>query len=43
MENGREILSIPGVDGLLVGRASLIAPEFVGLVNAAAEISREEK
>ena len=43
LENGREILSITGVDGLLVGRASLIAPEFVGLVNAAAEISREEK
>lgn len=42
-ENGYEILSIPGVDGLLVGRASLIAPEFAELVEAAATVSKENK
>lgn len=43
LENGKEILSIKGIDGLLLGRSSLIAPEFAGLVNAAAEVSRESK
>ena len=43
LENGKEILSIKGIDGLLLGRSSLIAPEFAGLVNAAAEVSRENK
>lgn len=42
-DNGKEILSIKGIDGLLIGHNSLIAPEFVGLVNAAAEVARENK
>jgi triosephosphate isomerase len=28
-ENSKEILSVPGVDGLLVGKASLDAEEFL--------------
>ncbi|MDO4271841.1 MAG: triose-phosphate isomerase [Candidatus Saccharibacteria bacterium] len=43
LENGKRILSIKGCDGLLVGRASLTAPEFVGLVEAAANTIKEEK
>lgn len=43
LKNGREILSVPGVDGLLIGRASLIAPEFAGLVEAAAEVAKGDK
>ncbi len=43
LENGKDILASTGVDGLLLGRSSLIAPEFVGLVNAAAEIGKETK
>ena len=43
LENGKGILASTGVDGLLLGRSSLIAPEFVGLVNAAAEIGKETK
>lgn len=43
LKNGKQILSIPNVDGLLVGRASLIAPEFAGLVEAAAEVIKETK
>lgn len=43
LENGKGILSIKGIDGLLLGRSSLIAPEFTGLVNVAAEVSRENK
>lgn len=42
-ENGKQILALKGVDGLLMGRSSLIAPEFVDLVNAAAEVAKEEK
>lgn len=41
--NAKGILSTPGVDGLLVGRASLIAPEFAGLVEIAAEVIKESK
>ena len=33
--NGREILNLPGVDGALVGGASLKATEFLAIVNAA--------
>lgn len=43
LENGKDILVNTGADGLLLGRSSLIAPEFVGLVNAAAEVDRETK
>lgn len=43
LENGKDILASTSVDGLLLGRSSLIAPEFVGLVNAAAEIGKETK
>lgn len=43
LKNSREILSIRGVDGLLIGRSSLIASEFIGMAEVAAEISREEK
>ena len=43
LENGADIMRSTGADGLLVGRSSLIAPEFAGLVNAAAEVSREGK
>lgn len=42
-ENGKQILTLKGVDGLLMGRSSLIAPEFVDLVNVAAEAAKEEK
>lgn len=42
-ENGKQILTLKGVDGLLMGRSSLIAPEFVDLVNAAAEAAKGEK
>lgn len=41
--NGKDILVNTGADGLLLGRSSLIAPEFVGLVNAAAEVDKETK
>ncbi len=43
LENGKDILVNTGADGLLLGRSSLIAPEFVGLVNAAAEVDKETK
>lgn len=42
-ENGPQIMAIKNIDGLLLGRASLIAPEFVSLVNAAAEIAKGDK
>ena len=43
LKNGKDILVNTGADGLLLGRSSLIAPEFVGLVNAAAEVDKETK
>lgn len=39
-ENAKEILSKPNVDGALVGGASLKSDQFMGIVNAAAELSR---
>lgn len=36
-ENAREILALPGVDGALVGGASLTAESFLGIVHAAIE------
>jgi triosephosphate isomerase len=39
-ENAKEILSKPNVDGALVGGASLKCDQFMGIVNAAAELSR---
>lgn len=41
--NGRAILSVPGIDGLLAGRSSLIAPEFANLIDIASEIAKESK
>jgi triosephosphate isomerase len=43
LTNARVILSIKGVDGLLIGGASLIAPEFAGMVEIASEIAKEEE
>lgn len=43
LKNGKQILALPGVDGLLIGRASLVAPEFAGLVEAAAQVAKEGK
>lgn len=42
LKNGPEILAIKGVDGLLIGRASLYASEFAGLVEAASKIEGKE-
>jgi triosephosphate isomerase len=39
-ENAKEILSQPNVDGALVGGASLKSDQFLGIVNAAAELAR---
>jgi triosephosphate isomerase len=39
-ENAKEILSKPNVDGALVGGASLKSDQFMGIINAAAELSR---
>jgi triosephosphate isomerase len=39
-ENAKEILSKPNVDGALVGGASLKSDQFLGIVNAAAELAR---
>jgi triosephosphate isomerase len=39
-DNAKEILSQPDVDGALVGGASLKSDQFLGIVNAAAELSR---
>ena len=38
-ENAKEILSQPNVDGALVGGASLKSDQFLGIVNAAAELT----
>jgi triosephosphate isomerase len=38
-DNAKEILSQPNVDGALVGGASLKSDQFLGIVNAAAELS----
>ena len=43
LTNARTILSVRGIDGLLVGGASLIAPEFVGMVEIAGEIAKQEE
>lgn len=42
IDNVRTYLSIEGIDGVLVGGKSLIAPEFIGIVEAAGEIVKEE-
>jgi triosephosphate isomerase len=42
LTNAKTILSTKGVNGLLIGGASLIAPEFVGMVEIASEIIKEE-
>ena len=39
-ENAREILSQPNVDGALVGGASLKSDQFLGIIQAAAELAR---
>ena len=36
-ENAREVLSVPGVDGALVGGASLVAGDFLAIVRSAEE------
>jgi len=43
LTNAKTILSVKGVDGLLVGGASLIAPEFVGMVEIAGELAKADK
>lgn len=42
LDNAKSILDLENIDGLLVGGASLIAPEFVGMVDIAAELSKSE-
>ncbi|MCL2280923.1 triose-phosphate isomerase [Candidatus Saccharibacteria bacterium] len=42
LTNARAILSVKGVDGLLIATASLIAPEFVGIVEIASELVKKE-
>ena len=42
-DNARTYLSIDGINGALVGGKSLIAPEFIGIVEIADEIAREEE
>ena len=37
------ILSIDNISGLLVGGASLIAPEFAGMVNVAGDLAKLDK
>lgn len=39
-DNAEEILATPGVDGVLVGGASLKAEKFLGILRAAAKISQ---
>jgi len=39
-DNAREILSKPNVDGALVGGASLKSDQFLGIINAAADLAR---
>ncbi len=41
-QNASDILSVGGIDGLLVGHASLIAPEFAAMVEAAATAAKKE-
>lgn len=43
LDNAKTILAAKNIDGLLVGGASLIAPEFAGMVSAANECAREER
>ena len=40
--NDRDYLSAKGVNGLLVGHNSLIAPEFAHFVDTAAEVAKQE-
>lgn len=43
LTNAKIVLSVKGVDGLLIGGASLIAPEFAGMVDVAHELNESEK
>jgi len=43
LTNAKTILNIKGVDGLLIGGASLIAPEFSGMVEIASEVAKNER
>lgn len=43
LANAGTILRVKGVGGLLIGGASLIAPEFAGMVEIAADVLKEEK
>lgn len=43
MSNAKQILKTKGVDGLLIGGASLIAPEFAGMVETAHEVAKSEE
>ncbi|MCL2037570.1 triose-phosphate isomerase [Candidatus Saccharibacteria bacterium] len=43
LANAESILRAKGVSGLLIGGASLIAPEFAGMVQIAADVLKEEK
>lgn len=43
LTNAQVILSINNISGLLVGGASLIAPEFAGMVNVAGDLAKLDK
>ncbi|MDR1970263.1 MAG: triose-phosphate isomerase [Candidatus Nomurabacteria bacterium] len=42
-DNARTYLSVNGINGMLVGGKSLVAPEFVGIVEIAGEIAKEQE
>lgn len=42
LSNAKTVLELENVNGLLVGGASLIAPEFAGMVELASEIAKRE-
>lgn len=41
--NARDLLACPDIDGALVGGASLQAPEFLGIVEAARAVTSQGK
>lgn len=43
LTNAKSILSVNGIDGVLAGGASLLAPEFAGMVKIAGDVAKEEE
>lgn len=43
LTNAKAILSTAGINGILAGGASLLAPEFAGMVKIAGEIAKQEE